>query len=361
MYFDPRPKTSRGDLFDREAEVEAVKALRAPITLVLGLRRSGKSSVILVAASELSHPVVYIDARKFEAEPYLTFKHVSEALGEALAQPMRRFPKLGDYLKHIKGISVAGFEVKISWRERGSLAEILEALNRWADDTGKKAVVVIDEAQELVKLRGYDLLKLLAYSYDNLRNVHFIMSGSKMGLLKKFLKLEDAESPLYGRYMEAVELRPFTLDEAEAFLEEGCRQYGVDPPDAERVYRAVGGLPGWLTYFGYTYVSVRNEEESIRRTISYAVELIRQEFAHFLEGRWAAERRYQVIMEAAAECAAWSELKRAVEAAEGRHINDAEITRLVRNLVDYGFLEKRGDVYCPPDPLISTAFRRGRR
>ncbi len=102
MYFDPRPKTSRADLFDGEVEVEAVKALRAPITLVLGLRRSGKSSVILVAASELPHPVVYIYARKFEAEPYLAFKHVSEALGEALAQPMRRFP-IKEYLKHIRG------------------------------------------------------------------------------------------------------------------------------------------------------------------------------------------------------------------------------------------------------------------
>ncbi|MEM0463211.1 ATP-binding protein [Pyrobaculum sp.] len=358
MYFDPWPKTSREDLFDREEEVERIKALRAPITLVLGLRRAGKSSVILVAASEMPHPVVYIDARRFEAEPYLTFKHVAEALGEALAQPMRRFPKLREYLKNVNGISVAGFEVKISWRERGSLVEVLEWLNRWAEENGRKAVVVIDEAQELTKLKGYNLLKLLAYSYDNLRNVYYVMSGSKMGLLKKFLKLEDAGSPLYGRYMEVVELRPFTLEEAKRFLEEGCRQYGVPPPDAEKVYRAVGGLPGWLTYFGYTYVSVRDEEESIRQTVSYAVDLIKQEFAHFLEGKWAAEKRYRVIMEAAAECAAWSELKRAVEASEGRRINDAEITRLLKNLVDYGFLEKRGDLYCPPDPLIAAAFRK---
>lgn len=66
MYFYPRPKTSREDLFDGEAEVEAVKALSAPIMLVLGMRRAGKSSVLLVAASELSHPVIYTDAGKFE-------------------------------------------------------------------------------------------------------------------------------------------------------------------------------------------------------------------------------------------------------------------------------------------------------
>jgi len=168
---------------------------------------------------------------------------------------------------------------------------------------GQRAVVAIDEAQELIKLKGFGLLKILAYSYDNLRRVYFVMSGFKIGLLKRFLKLEKTDSPLFGRYMQIVELRPFTLQEAVRFLVEGCRQYGVDPPNAERVYRALGGLPGWLTYFGYTYVNTKREEESISQTVSYAVELIGQEFYHFLLGREAAERRYRVIMETAAECA----------------------------------------------------------
>ncbi|WP_258870762.1 hypothetical protein [Pyrobaculum aerophilum] len=47
--------------------------------------------------------------------------------------------------------------------------------------------------------------------------------------------------------------------------------------------------------------------------------------------------------------------------AEGRHINDAEITRLAKNLVDDRFLEKRGDIYCPSDPLIAAALKRRRQ
>ena len=49
MLFDPAPKSSRRDFFDREAEIERVKSLSSPITLVLGLRRTGKSSVILIS------------------------------------------------------------------------------------------------------------------------------------------------------------------------------------------------------------------------------------------------------------------------------------------------------------------------
>ncbi|WP_277345240.1 hypothetical protein [Metallosphaera hakonensis] len=42
MLFDPSPKDSREDFFDREEELRRVKSLSSPLTLVLGLRRTGK-------------------------------------------------------------------------------------------------------------------------------------------------------------------------------------------------------------------------------------------------------------------------------------------------------------------------------
>ncbi|AEA12455.1 ATPase [Thermoproteus uzoniensis 768-20] len=358
MYFDPRPKRSREDLYDREAEIEALKAMRAPMSLVLGLRRAGKSSVILVALSELGHPSVYVDAREFEGELYIAYKDLARALGDALSAPLRRFPKLAEALRTVRGISVAGLRVELEWgRERAGLADVLKALDRWAEREGEKVVVALDEAQELSKLRGYDVLPALAYAYDNLKNIYFILSGSAAGLMDRFLKLQDPRSPLYGRYLERVELKPFSKEKAADFLARGCEQYGVDPPDVDAVYGTLGGSPGWLTYFGHLYVQLKDVEEALRRTVSYAVGLIRQEFENFLRGREAAERRYRAVMEMAAGCAAWSEVKRGLEAREGRTINDAEVTKLLRNLVDYSFLERRGDLYCPADPLIARAFR----
>jgi len=40
-----------------------------------------------------------------------------------------------------------------------------------------------------------------------------------MGLLYKFLRVEDANSPLFGRAFSKVELRPFSREEAIEFLE----------------------------------------------------------------------------------------------------------------------------------------------
>ena len=56
--------------FDRYSElnklINYVGRLGILITLVLGLRRVGKSSLILVALRELGLPHIYIDLRKFE-------------------------------------------------------------------------------------------------------------------------------------------------------------------------------------------------------------------------------------------------------------------------------------------------------
>jgi len=54
MLFSPEPKTRRQDLYDFNRELSAlVTALRAErLTLVTGLRRTGKTSLLRVALGE---------------------------------------------------------------------------------------------------------------------------------------------------------------------------------------------------------------------------------------------------------------------------------------------------------------------
>ncbi len=66
MIFDITPKQDRKDFFDREEEIEKLKELKTPIILVLGLRRTGKSSLIRISLNELNLPYIYIDLRMFE-------------------------------------------------------------------------------------------------------------------------------------------------------------------------------------------------------------------------------------------------------------------------------------------------------
>ncbi|AKV83738.1 hypothetical protein [Metallosphaera sp.] len=66
VLFDPSPKRDRKDFFDREGELERLKTLSSPIALTLGLRRTGKSSLIRIALGELGLPNSYLTLESFK-------------------------------------------------------------------------------------------------------------------------------------------------------------------------------------------------------------------------------------------------------------------------------------------------------
>jgi AAA+ ATPase superfamily predicted ATPase len=57
--FDVRPKERRSDLYDFERELEELKRglERTPITLLIRVRRTGKTSLLKVALSKLGYPL----------------------------------------------------------------------------------------------------------------------------------------------------------------------------------------------------------------------------------------------------------------------------------------------------------------
>lgn len=356
MLFDTTPKDDRKDFFDRDEEIEKVKGLSTPITLVLGLRRTGKSSLIRVALKETNYPYIYVDLRKFEERPYISYKDFVLELQKEINKIVKRFPSITDVLKKIKGVKIAEAEVIFNWgKERISFSSLLDALEEGIGDN-EKIVIILDEIQELSKLRGVNLLPAFAYAYDNLKNVKFIFSGSEMGLLYDFLKVEDADSPLFGRAFNTVELKPFSKEEATEFLRRGFSELGIEFNEFEHVYNKIGGIPGWLTYFGFVYSQRKALEESVNETLNYAKKLIAKEFENFLKGREIARNRYLVIMREISKCASWSTIKHALEVNEGNVISDSEVYNYLNHLVKHSWITKKDEKYCPAEPLIGYTF-----
>jgi len=168
VLFDITPKEDRKDFFDRDREIEELKKLKTPIMLVLGLRRTGKSSLIKIALKEMGLPSIYLDLRKFEERDYISYKDFILEFQAEVNKLIRRFPGLLDLLKRVRGVSILGNEVKFSWKgeERLRFSSLLDALEEGVDE---KVVIALDEVQELTKLRGANLLPSLAYAYDNLK------------------------------------------------------------------------------------------------------------------------------------------------------------------------------------------------
>ena len=70
-----------------------------------------------------------------------------------------------------------------------------------------------------------------------------------------------------------------------------------------------------------------------------------------------SKRYVEIIKAIGREGATWSQIKRYLEVRFGTRIYDSELARLLRNLVNNGFIDKRDDVYVIPDPILRYASR----
>ncbi|NJE04057.1 ATP-binding protein [Thermococcus sp. MV11] len=335
MLFDPRPKKRREELFDREEEINELVTTLEPLTLLLGIRRVGKSSLLRVALNELENGV-YIDARKmyFDSGGWITSESLIREFERALnslrgAIKGRVFEVLG----RVRGVSISGLRLELGRDVR--LSEVLEALN----EVG--AVVGIDEAQYLRfygSRGGREFLALLAYSYDNLDNLRFILTGSEVGLLHDFLGTDDYESPLYGRAHREVVLKPFPRELSIGFLRRGFSEMNVDVSSEviEEAVDVLDGVPGWLVEFGRRYAETRDLKGSLDYVFNRARGFLRGE----LEELRRRSPRYVLILEAIARGHNRWELIRDYLSSRGQRVPNSRLAGLLRNLEKMSWIEE---------------------
>jgi len=177
-YFDPEPKKCREDFFNAEKEVEEFKrGLNvSKLVVVSGLRRYGKTSLILTALNELGVDYVFIDCRLLPSGMI--------SVNDLLMLFERELSRRGWFKSiatSIEGVEVGGFGVRFRRRDFNTLVNVLEGL--------EGRVLVFDEVQELRRSR-YRFDSLIAYLYDHV-DVRVVVSGSQVGLMHRFLRFDD--------------------------------------------------------------------------------------------------------------------------------------------------------------------------
>jgi len=365
MLFDPRPKERVDELFDREEEVKLLRSsVNTPLTLLLGVRRVGKTSLLKSFLGSLNTPHIYLDLRVLEEEGY-SRAHLYRLLSDAVSKCTFRWRRMLEHFRGVKGVSVSGFRVEFDWREETlTLTGILDRLNDYALSRAGEGFVVVsfDEAQVLRFMVGgkgrVDFRSLLAYAYDNLSGLRFILTGSEVGLLLDFLRLDDASSPLYGRYVSTVRVERFTRDMSVEFLRRGFREVNMVVSDdvLEAIVEKVDGIAGWLTYFGYMcFKSGSVSKENVEAVTEKALSLVGKE----LEELFKRSNQYKHVMKAISlGASSWSGIKKAVEAWVGRRLTNAETTRFLNTLVNLSVVEKVDGEYKIRDPLIAEYCKR---
>lgn len=347
ILFDHRPKETRRDLYDREEELSALhSASSEPIILLTGVRRIGKTSVLKVFLNELEVPHALVDVRL----PLTSYKSLYSLFSDILSQ-INKKKSIKSYVEHINGISILGVNISLSWdpRDKPSLLTVMDNLNQ-----AGRVILAFDEAQNLRGKLSNEFLSLIAHCYDYCRNMTFVLTGSEIGLLYDFLKMEDPSSPLYGRHVEEIRLNKFNEQESLDFLKQGFSQVGITTPAEVLNYavKKLDGVVGWLTEFGYRCVKNRQvRRELVDEVAENAVRTVLQELSHF-------SKDYTMVVEALARgYGKWNEIKRYVEEKKRRVIYDAELRRYLVNLEKRGYVSRveRGR-YQLTDPVITNAI-----
>ncbi|MFP3319678.1 MAG: ATP-binding protein, partial [Acidilobus sp.] len=96
---------------------------------MLGLRRTGKSSVIMLSLNELGLPYIYVDLRKFEEKGFASYRDLVVELEREVNRLTNRFPGLLELLRRVEGVEVMGSGVRLRWggRKRVTISSLLEA------------------------------------------------------------------------------------------------------------------------------------------------------------------------------------------------------------------------------------------
>ncbi|NJE01119.1 ATP-binding protein [Thermococcus sp. JdF3] len=356
MLFDPRPKERIGDMFDRRREFKAILSGMEdyPITLIIGIRRVGKSSLLKATLNEYEGIGLYLDARRLYATGSGSIS------SSVMVDELQRIILGNGRFGFLRGISVERISLGgIQLRPRGmTFIDVLEFLNGLGEKTGKRVVLAFDEAQYLRfygSKGGKDLLAAIAYAYDSLPNLAFVFTGSEVGLLHDFLGITEYSSPLYGRVYEEVEVKPFSRELSEAFLRRGFEEVGLDVPGGEirKAVDELDGIPGWLVEFGFNYWKKGNFEEALQSTIAKARAMIREELRE-LERR---SPRYSLILRALAMgLSSWSMIRDYLEA-KGGPITNARLSQLLKSLEKMGWIKKENGAYEIIDPVVERVLR----
>ena len=360
MLFDPRPKEKRSELFDREDELKELRSLveeGPPVILLVGIRRIGKTSVLKTFLNESSSPHIFIDARKL-SEFEFSRAGLYAVLSEEFSRLGRKFSGILKYLK-IRGVRISGFEVEFDWKkERPSIFMLLDRVNEFGAQSGETFLVAIDEAQLLRFMRGrgkVDFRQVIAYCYDNLKNVKFLLSGSEVGLLHSFIGIEDPSSPMYGRIYGEVVVDRFDREKSLTFLKKGFLELGIEVPEdlVERAVNTLDGIPGWLAHFGYAYAKLRRGN-ALDRILNEAIELALSEVRKLGN---LSELYVHVLKAVAMGYDRWNSIKKAAEAWMGRPVPGQTLARILKNLEKMSIL-KSGERYEFHDPVVREASKR---
>ncbi len=312
----------------------------------------GKTSVVKTLLATYRYPYLY-----FDLSPYMGRRAVSL---RALVPAEIGFRE--ERLSTEAQLSLSVLTVQLRRRRvasdlfQDSLLTLLRELNKEYE----RFVLVFDEAQVLLFVKGISARGLLQFIHNNYRNITVILTGSMPGLLDRLIR-PPASEPGFARYIEEIRVPRWKPEETVEYLEEGLREAGIEAPrrELEEAHWELGGVPGFIAYYGLLRVTGKPHTQALQEAAEHATAQWQADLEAFL-GIYNSPLYVEVLaaLAAAPTGLTWSEIRRAVAALTGREPAKSALHRVLRNLESAGMVEKSGDRYRVVDASLRRAAER---
>ncbi|MBI4980646.1 ATP-binding protein [Candidatus Woesearchaeota archaeon] len=358
MLFDLLPKTKKKDLFGVDYAfqtlVDAISDDSTRMVIIKGLRRVGKTSLMNVALNEIPFDGVNIDVRE---SPYYDqqrfFSYLVEKIRRKVSEPI-----ISQILKKISGVGISYKDIsaQLFFSKHENFQFFFENLNKQLLKNDKKIVLAFDEVQLLKEIK-FDYI--LASIFDNYPQIRLVLTGSEIGLLEKFIGKSNYDSPLYGRAYLEIELKRMVPEATEKFLEQGFAQINkkISFGEVRDVVEHLDGIIGWITHYGWLRHEGTLHEEALEKVKREGQELVKREIKQFLNKR-KAKLKYLLLLKFLANGNnTWTELKYNF-VKEDKKITDNQLNFYLKELLDYGFIEKISEKYYLSDPILLLVAKR---
>lgn len=296
------------DLIDRKNECDYLlerlrsKKINYNIAL-LGYRRIGKTSILQKVQSHLDKDanfvIVYFDVKHHMTEPkaflnrlekaifdaYVAKLNTSSKISTKTSKSLEIFSRIKDALesKKIKSVSarigtdgVITPSVEFGEKQVSDYSSlflsVLQTPTAFADKSGLKFVIILDEFQDLHKLDRYpglkeifDLFRSIVQQRGN--NVSFVISGSRVHMLENILGGGESSLFVHFQILNVKEMdEENSIKLFNAYLK--ARKLKANNAVSKKAFDLVGGQPFYLMALADRWHPKSNIEDEYRRSLT---------------------------------------------------------------------------------------------
>jgi len=225
---------------DRKDEISEIKSdlLSGQSVIVYSPRRYGKTSLVKKILGELKNEVVtaYIDIYPITSKEGLAETFAGKVTSSAFTKIDEMINAAREILPDVSPkISVkyepAEIEFSIKGKERDRdkiFSKSMDVPQKIAEKKNKRVIVAFDEFQEIRRLNGDEIERIMRSHFQSQRDVSYIFLGSKKHMMKDIF--ENKNKPFF-RFGKHISLKKIPEKEFSEFIKNNFQDTGIKAGD----------------------------------------------------------------------------------------------------------------------------------